>query len=166
MKQQFIMQYSALLTTIKSSLIHILMIIVAFLAPIKALILTVGACIVLDTITGLIKARKNKDKITSRKLSHVITKMVLYQSAIILFFCIEKHILADFIVLFTGINLFLTKIVACVLVGIELMSCNENYLAISGVSIWGKFKELLRRAKEVKEEVKDLTEEPNGKTDI
>ena len=82
--------------------------------------------------------------------------MFLYQGAIVLFFCIEKYILADFVGYFVDIELFLTKLVASILIFIELMSVNENYIAISGVSIWGKFKEMIRRAKEVKEEIKDL----------
>ncbi len=135
---------------------NFLAIIAAFLAPIKSLIIIVGICIAADTLMGLWKAKKTKTKITSRKLSTVISKMFLYQGAIVLFFCIEKYILADFVGYFVDIELFFTKLVASILIFIELMSMNENYIAISGVSIWGKFKEMIRRAKEVKEEIKDL----------
>lgn len=147
-------------------LLNFLAIIAAFLAPVKALVIVVGACIVMDTITGMLKARKKKEPITSRKLSVVISKMFLYQGALILFFAIEKYILADFVGYFVDIPLFLTKILAAVLAGIELMSINENYQAISGVSIWGKFKEMLAMAKEVKADIKELTDgEEDNHTD-
>jgi len=140
-------------------------IIAAFLAPITALIIIVGVCIFADTITGLMKAKKLKQEITSRKLSVVISKLFLYEGALILFFAMEKFILADFIGYFCDIPLFLTKLLASVLCGIEIMSINENYKAISGVSIWLKFKELLARAKEVKAEIKDLTDGEDNHTD-
>lgn len=145
-----------LLSSFKTYAINIIAIIIAFLAPINALILTVGAAILLDTIFGIYRSRKKSEKITSKKLSQIVSKMVLYQSALILFFCIEKFILADFIVLFTGINLFVTKIVALVLIYIEIKSINESWLEVTGVSIWDKFKELLVRAKELKEEATEL----------
>ncbi len=131
-------------------------IIFAFLAPISSLMLVVGFCIALDTLFGIWKAKKTKSKITSRRLSAVISKMVLYQSAVILFFVIEKFIIADFIGYFVDIELFITKIVASILIFIELLSINENFQVISGISLWGKFKEMIRRAKDVKDEIKDL----------
>ena len=139
-------------------------ILAAFLAPIKALMIIVGVCILSDTFTGIWKAKKKGDKITSRKLSAVISKMVLYQGAIVLIYCIEKFIIADFIGYFVDIPLFLTKLVAAILCFIELMSINENYTAISGVSIWSKFKEMIKRAKEVKEEVESLKGEKPEKS--
>jgi hypothetical protein len=146
------------LASIKAYLLNILAFIVAFLAPINALIITVGLAIALDTLIGVSRAKKKNENITSKKLSQIVSKMVLYQSALVLFFLIEKFILADFIVLFTGINLFLTKIVALVLVYIEIKSINESWLAITGVSLWEKFKELLLRVKEVREDIKELND--------
>ena len=121
------------------------------------LILIVGAAIGLDTIIGIYRSYKLKESITSRKLSRLISKMVLYQSAIVLFFCIEKYILNDFIVVFTAIPLILTKLVSVTLIFIEMQSINENWMSITGVSLWGRFKELLNRGKDLKTEIKELT---------
>lgn len=84
--------------------------------------------------------------------------MVLYQSAIILAFAVEKFILGDIIGLFTSIPFILTKIVTTTLLFIEATSINENYLAISGVSIWKKFKTLLNRTKEFQKNIKKITD--------
>jgi hypothetical protein len=131
-------------------------IISAFLLPIKFIMLTVGFAIAADTLIGLYRAKKKGEKITSRKLSQVISKMVLYEGAVVLFFCIEQFILADFIILFTGIPLFLTKVVGALLVFIEVQSINESLESISGKGIWIRVKEMIRRAKDVKEDIEDL----------
>jgi hypothetical protein len=77
--------------------------------------------------------------------------MFLYEGAIILFFLIDKFILGEFIALFIGIPLVLTKILAATLCFIELKSIDENYKIITGKSLWKQFKDLLARSKELKE---------------
>jgi len=133
-------------------------IILAFLMPIVPLILIVGAAITADTILGIIRAKKLKQKITSRKMSQVISKMVLYQGAVVLFYCIEHFILSDIIGLFTSIPLILTKLVTATLLSIELTSVSENIESAFGINLWKKFKEMLSRAKAVKEELEDFKE--------
>jgi hypothetical protein len=83
--------------------------------------------------------------------------MVLYQSSVILFFMMEKFILMDFIIIFTSIPLFLTKIITITLCSIELKSIDENYQAVSGKSIWKGFKELVARTQEIKKDISDTT---------
>ncbi len=141
---------------VKHSIITLLIIIASFISPVTPLLLVVGACILADTATGIWKASKLKQEITSRKLSQIISKMVLYQSAILLFFCIEKFVLSDLIILISSINLLLTKIVAATLISVELKSINENFETISGISIWDKFKLLLARTKEITGEIKEI----------
>ena len=47
----------------------------------------------------------------------------------------------------------LTKILALVLVSIEVMSINENYKAVKGIDIWQGMKNLFSRAKEIKNDI-------------
>ena len=145
-----------LMETVKSSFAVIVGIVLSFLMPIVPLILTVGGAIFLDTITGVYRSYKAKEAITSRKLSVIVSKMLLYQLALILFFVIETYVLQDIIGAFTSIPLILTKIVTTVLLFIELTSINENYKDISGVNVWDKFKDLLKRAKEIKSDIDDI----------
>lgn len=127
--------------------------IAAFLIPVKPLILTVGVCIFIDTIMGIYRAKKQKKAITSRALSQVVTKMVLYQGALILFFVIEKYMLTDFVTYFVNINMFITKIVAAVLCGIEILSIEENIKLATGVDYIEKVKNVFRRSKSLKDMV-------------
>jgi len=135
----------------------------AFLLPIKPLIILVGVVIALDTFTGLWKAIKLKQKITSRKLSNVISKMILYQGAVLTIFFIEHLVLGEFVGLFVQIPFFLTKVLAIVLVGIETISMHENFETISGINIWKTFKKLVSRANEAKNDIVELTDFDNKK---
>lgn len=140
----------------KISFDKILIVLSAFLMPIKPLIILVGLMIFLDTIFGIWKCKKKGTKVTSKGLSSIVSKMVLYQSSVILFFALEKWLVGDFILLFTSIPLFLTKIIATLLVGIEITSISENVEEATGVSIWQRIKIMLGRAKEIKNDVNDI----------
>lgn len=135
---------------------QLFIIIITFLMPIKGIIVVVGLSILVDTITGIIKSKKLDQPITSRRMSNIVSKMVLYQSAVILFFCIEKYILGDIVSLFISTELIVTKLVAITLVSIELKSISENIKKISGISLWDKFKEIVIRAKEVNDDFNDF----------
>lgn len=137
---------------------HILFPLLAWLIPIKPLIILVGLFILVDTAFGIWKSYKLNIPITSRRLSNIVSKMVLYQSALILFFAIEIFILGDFILLFTSIKLFLTKIISIILVGVEITSISESLKAVTGKSFWQRLKELLRRANNAKKELNEFEE--------
>jgi hypothetical protein len=128
----------------------------AFLMPISGLLFLVGFVIVLDTITGVWKSVKNKVKITSRGLSAIISKMLLYEVTVIMFYMIDQFILNNIILQFFSVDLLLTKILALILVSIEVMSINENYKAVKGLDLWQAMKNLFARAKEIKKEVDEI----------
>lgn len=152
-------------TIVKLSLFlkNFLVLILSFFLPIKGVILAVGFAIVADTVTGIIKAIKTKDEITSKKLSKIVSKMILYEGAIVLIFLIESFILGDLIGLVTSMKFILTKLVALTFIGIEIKSIDENYKAMYNISIIQKIKELLLRAKELKKEISDLTKDEKKK---
>jgi hypothetical protein len=128
----------------------------AFLMPISGLLFLVGFVIVLDTITGVWKSYKNKVKITSRGLSAIISKMLLYEVTVIMFYMIDKFILNDIILHFFSVELLLTKVLALILVSIEVMSINENYKAVKGLDLWQAMKNLFARAKDIKKQVDEI----------
>jgi len=108
---------------------------------------------VVDTLTGIWKAKKLKIKITSRKLSAIISKLMLYEVAVIGFYLIDYFILNDIILKFFSVPLMLTKILSLVLCIIEVISISENYKAVKGIDIWSAFKNLLQRSKEIKQDI-------------
>jgi len=147
------MQLAILLASIKQYIIQLLAVVGAFFLPISGILFLIGFAIVLDTITGLWKAKKLKIKITSRKLSAIISKLMLYEVAVIGFYLIDYFILNDIIMKFFSVPLMLTKILSLVLCSIEVISISENYKAVKGIDIWSAFKNLLQRSKEIKQDI-------------
>jgi hypothetical protein len=134
----------------------ILAMLMAFFAPIQGIMFTVGFLIICDTIIGIWKAKKLGEKITSRGLSKIISKMFLYEGTIIMFFLIDKFILGDILFRLISIEWLLTKVVALVLASIEIFSIDENYRAVKKYGLWHAFKRLVARSKDVKAELKDF----------
>lgn len=143
----------------KTHIHSVLVILMSFVAPIKPLILAVGMAIIADTVTGLIKANKLKQKVTSHRLSAIISKMLLYQGALITIFVLETFVLGEFVQMLSSIQYLLSKIVACILILVEARSVDENFQIITGFSIFDKGKELLARYKKIKKELDDENEE-------
>jgi hypothetical protein len=116
----------------------------------------IGVLISIDTITGIWKANKLEEKITSRKLSSIISKLALYEITVIMFFLIDQFILNDIILTFFSVPFMLTKVVALVLSSIEVMSINENYKVVKGIDLWQSMKLLFARAKDIKDDINKI----------
>lgn len=147
------LQLSILLTTFQQKLVQILAVISSFFLPISGILFLIAFAIVVDTITGVWKARKLGVPITSRGLSAIVSKLFLYEIAVILTYLIDKFILNDIILQFFSVPLMLTKILSLVLVSIEVMSISENYKAVKGIDLWQAMKNLLARAKLIKQDI-------------
>ena len=149
-------QLSLLLISIQSELLTLISICFAFFLPISGILIMIGVLIVIDTITGIWKANKIGEKITSRKLSSIISKLALYEVTVIMFFLIDQFILNEIVLTFFSVPFMLTKIVALVLSSIEVMSINENYKVVKGIDLWQSMKLLFARAKDIKEDLNKL----------
>ena len=160
------LQLYILLANIRLSFTKLLAVVGAFFLPISGILFLVGFAIFVDTLTGLWKAKKLKIPITSRKLSAVISKLFLYELAVIGFYLIDFWILNDIIKQFFSVELMLTKILSLVLVSIEVMSINENYFAIRKISIWQGMKNLFSRAKEIKQDINGIRSNQDSSTPI
>jgi hypothetical protein len=110
---------------------------VAFLTPIKPLMITIGILVAVDFIFGIYRAWKTKQEITSRKMSHTVTKMLLYNLTVISIWAIEKNI--------TGSDIPITKISAGIICLVEFKSIDETFKLLFGFSIWTKMKKALGR---------------------
>jgi len=139
----------------KTYLNYILTGLALFFAPIQGLLIAVGIGIFLDTFTGVFKSIKLNGwvSIRSRRLSHVVSKMLLYQLTIIMLYIIDKFLLNEFVTQHFTIQFMFTKLVAILLIFIELVSIKENIEAALKIDIWKMLKTLLNRAKEVKEDI-------------
>ena len=149
-------QLFILLSNIRLASPKLLGIIGAFFLPISGILFLIGFAIFIDTLTGIWKSKKLNIPITSRKLSAIVSKLFLYELAVIGFYLIDYWILNDIIMTFFSVKLMLTKILALTLVSIEVMSINENYKAIHGISVWDSMKSLFARAKEIKQDLNEI----------
>jgi len=147
------LQLSILLSSIQKSSLQLLAVVSTFFLPITGILFLIGFAILVDTITGIWKAKKLGIPITSRKLSAIISKLMLYEVAVILFYLIDSFILNDIILTFFSVPLMLTKILSLVLVSIEVMSISENYKAVKGIDLWQAMKLLFARARDIKQDI-------------
>ena len=158
------LQLAILLSSIQKSSLQLLAVISAFFLPITGILFLIGFAILVDTLTGIWKAKKLGVTITSRRLSAIISKLMLYEVAVIGFYLIDKFILNDIILQFFSVPLMLTKILSLILVSIEVMSINENYKEVKGIDIWQGMKNLFARAKEIKKDLNGLRHNEDSST--
>jgi hypothetical protein len=149
-------QLYLLLYTIKNSALKLITICFSFFLPISGILGLLFALIISDTATGIWKANHLKQEITSRKLSAIISKLLLYELCVILFFLIDYFILNDIILVFFSVPLMLTKVLALVLASIEIMSVSENWRVVKGVNLFQSAKLLLTRAIDIKNDINKL----------
>ena len=149
-------QLIILLTKLQTHSIKLMSLIFSFLLPIYDIILLVGFAVFLDTITGVWKAIKTKQKVTSRALSSIISKTLLYEATLILFYLMDVAILNDIVKSIFSVDLLTTKVLALTLLSVEIISINENYKKVMNVDLWSSLKNLFTRAKEIKSNIKDV----------
>lgn len=106
----------------------------AALAPIKPVMITVGILIISDLITGIWAARKRGEQITSAALGRTVSKMVVYQTAVVTGFLLQKYLLAD--------AMPIVNVVGGIIGMVEFKSFVENANAIVDGDI---MKEILKK---------------------
>jgi hypothetical protein len=108
--------------------------VMAALAPIKPVMITVGILILSDLITGIWAAKKRGETITSAALGRTVSKMVVYQTAVVTGFLLQKYLLADAIPI--------VNIVGGIIGMVEFKSFIENANTIIEGDI---FKDILKK---------------------
>jgi hypothetical protein len=109
----------------------------SILLPIKGLMFTIGFLVGVDMIVGIWKALKLNQRIRSRRMSDTITKLLLYQVAIISGFLIQKYVLVD--------TIPIAKLIGTVIAIIEFKSILESIEAVTGQDVWTKIKKIIGR---------------------
>lgn len=137
----------------KTILVNLLKGVVLFFMPIKGLVLAVGISIFLDTFTGIYKSIKLSGwkSIRSRKLSNIISKMLLYEAAILCLYAIDYYLINELMLEIASVQYLSTKIAAVALILVELTSIKENIEEALKIDIWKTMKNFIKRAKEVKD---------------
>lgn len=142
----------------KTFSLQLLTALLLFFAPIQQLVMVVGLAILCDTFTGIYKSVKldGWKSIRSRKLSNIISKMVLYEVSIIVLFPIDKFLLNELLLNIVSVQFFSTKVACVLLILVELTSIKENIEEALKIDIWKTLKNFIKRAKEVSNNVDDI----------
>lgn len=101
---------------------------IAALAPIHAVMITVGVLIFADMFTGVYAAYKNNEEISSARLRDSLSKIMIYQIVIVTGFLVETHLIDGIVPV--------TKLVAGVIGMVEITSLIENANKILGQNIF------------------------------
>lgn len=130
--------------------------VLTILTPVQPLVIIAILSIILDTCFGIWRSvRKSGWKsIRSRRLSHTISKTLLYSGAIVFVFLLEKYVIADILAHFISIDLLMTKAFTFFCVYTEIKSINESYFSVTGVNVWDKFVKFAKRSRETLEDLK------------
>jgi len=142
----------------KTFSLQLLAALLLFFAPIQELVMAVGLAIMLDTFTGIYKSVKLSGwkSIRSRKLSNIISKMVLYEVSIIILYPIDKFLLNELFLNILSVQFFSTKVACVLLILVELTSIKENVESALKINIWQVLKKAISRAKELKGDIDDI----------
>lgn len=100
----------------------------AALAPIKAVLITVGILIMMDALTGMYAARKRGEELSSAAMRRTLSKFLVYQGVVITGFLLESNILDNLIPV--------AKICAGAIGMVEFKSILENANSIVGTNIF------------------------------
>lgn len=100
----------------------------AVFAPIQMVIIVTGVLVFADLITGIVAAKKRKEKIDSAGLRRTVTKTAVYLTAICMGFLVEKYMIDEIMPI--------SKIVAGIIGLVELKSLMENLNMIYGSDIF------------------------------
>lgn len=130
--------------------------IIAVVSPVFPMVYIAVLAILIDTVFGIWRSVKlgGWNSVRSRRLSHVISKSLLYSGAIVFMFLLEKYIAADIVAHFISIDLIMTKITAFFCVVVEIKSINESYESVTGKNVLKSLREFITRAKEEADKLK------------
>lgn len=112
----------------KEWLMAILLSCVAVLAPIKAVLVTVGILILADMFTGMYAAKKRGEELSSAAMRRTLSKMLVYQGVVILGYLLEANLMDHLMPV--------AKIVASAIGMVEFKSILENSNSIVGTNIF------------------------------
>tara|TARA_R110002072_G_scaffold183418_1_gene339588 strand:+ start:231 stop:650 length:420 start_codon:yes stop_codon:yes gene_type:complete len=126
---------------------------VLFFAPIKGIILMVALATILDTCFGVWKAKKLGEEITSKIFRNgLVPKLVSYVAAVMLIYASDVFIINALTMSVISVEFISTKLIALVLLSIEVKSMDESFVKVKGYSFIDKIKVIITKLKDVKKQ--------------
>jgi phage-related holin len=103
------------------------MTLVVVFAPAKAMVITAAAFVGIDLVVGVLAARKRKEPITSNGFRRTLTKLAIYEVALLLAFLADQYLLVELP--------YMARIVSNFVAVSELKSIYENLNELGGGDI-------------------------------
>lgn len=122
----------------------------AVFAPIKAILFVTGFLIFADLLSGTLAAKKRGEKISSAGFRRTVSKILIYNLAVISGFLVETYMVEGL--------LPISKLIAGVIAMVELKSILENLNSINGTDI---FKTILTNLGSHNETIKQQADQMN-----
>ena len=131
-------------------------VLIVFFAPITGMIILVALSTLIDTGFGIWKVQKLDEKISSKKFRFgLVPKLTSYVIAVMLVYASDYFILNDLTKILVSIEFLSTKVIALMLISIEVKSMDENFEAVRGWSFLKKFTGLIIKAKDIKKQIEE-----------
>ena len=131
-------------------------VLIVFFAPITGMIILVALSTLIDTGFGIWKVQKLDEKISSKKFRFgLVPKLTSYVIAVMLVYASDYFILNDLTKILVSIEFLSTKVIALMLISIEVKSMDENFEAVRGWSFLKKFTGLIMKAKDIKKQIEE-----------
>ena len=124
---------------------------ILFFAPIKGIVLIVAISTIIDTCFGVWKAKSLGEDITSKIFRHgLVPKLLSYIAVVMLVFASDVFIINSLTMNVVSVEFISTKLIALVLLSIEVKSMDESFVKVKGYSFIDKFKLIINKIKDLK----------------
>jgi len=113
--------------------------VITVMTPIAPVIFTVVGLVIADFVTGVYASVKVNERITSRRMSETVSKLILMSIGIISAYFAETYIIPE---------VPLVKVLAGFVALVELQSIFENAFKATGKDVFKNLKEIISRKRE------------------
>ena len=114
----------------------------------------VALATIIDTCFGVWKAKSLGEPITSKMFRNgLVPKLVSYIAVVMLVYASDVFIINGLTLSVVSVEFISTKVIALVLLSIEVKSMDESWIKVKGYSFIDKIKAIIVKLKDVKKEL-------------
>lgn len=133
-----------MMSVIKEQFFILATFVATIFSPVFPMVASVLLFIVLDTLTGLVKAKYVKESRNSNSLKRgLLPKLIIYTACLLVVYIGDRYITNQFVKHYFLFDYLLTRVVALILIFIEIWSIDENFKSIFGKSLVDYFKKFM-----------------------
>lgn len=139
----------------KLYLSSVLTALVLFFAPVKGIILIVALATIIDTCFGVWKSINFKEPVTSKIFRNgLVPKLLSYIAVVMLVYASDVIIINALTISVVSVKFISTKIIALILLSIEVKSMDESFVKVKGYSFIDKSRLIINKLKDIKKELR------------